>query len=129
MHFLMNDQVIEVGDPNKALQACRSLLTEVPLQNLRPQDAVALGQATFFSLPPRGRPDPMIAKALAALLNAKTEANAALFVKPVTAQSHSDVLVRLADIPLPTLAYLKAHQRGEALDPNLVNQSVWSSAA
>ena len=67
--------------------------------------------------------------ALAALLADKTEANAALFVRPASAQSAADVLVRLAEVPLPTLVYLNNFQKDDAVAPRLVNDAVWTQAA
>ena len=89
---------------------------------------VEIGRELFFQAEgERPRRDLLIA--LAALLADKTDANAALFVRPEKAKSRSDVMVRFVDAPITTLAYLQKLQKGDIAPASVVNNAVWFHAA
>ena len=69
------------------------------------------------------------ARALAALIAVKTEANAALVVVPPGATHYGDVQIRLANVSLPVLGGLLLRQQEKALPAKLVNQQVWKAVA
>lgn len=128
MLFLVNDQVFDIADPAATADMHGHLLTPVPAAHLRPAEVVEIGRELFFQANGE-RPRADLLLALSALLADKTEANAALFVRPQGAQSRADVLVRFVDAPITTLAYLFKLQRGAAAPASLVNQAVWGCAA
>ena len=129
MLFLVNNRVLDIGNAAATAEQGVRLLSDTPLHALRPHDAIEIGQAMFHSCDGSERPDDIPLKALAALIAEKSEANCALFVKPPNARVHTDVLVRLADVPITTLAYLQQMQTAEGCDVRMVNQAVWSHAA
>ncbi len=129
MLFLLNDQVLDIGDPLTTIRECAGQLTDVPYQKLRGSHAIGLGQALFYQCPPNQRPSQGALKALGALIVEYTEANAALFVRPINAKGPQDVQLRLAAVQLPVMANLFQSQKRQPLSPVLVNSSVWASAA
>ena len=128
MLVLINDQIFDVADPAKSTEESSHLLSPTPAALISPRAAVEIGRELFFSAG-GDRPLEKLLFALAALLCDKTDANAALFIAPQDAQSRADVMFRLADVELTTLAYLKQLQKGPSLPVELVNQSVWLQAA
>ncbi len=129
MLFLINDRVLDIGDSATTAEQGINLLSDFSLHALRPRDAIEIGQAIYFSCEDGERPDDLPLKALAAVLAEKTEANCALFIKPPAARNHGDVLVRLADVPITTLAYLLQLQASKGCDARVVNDAVWRHAA
>lgn len=129
MLFLMNSQVIDIGDPRTTLRETANQLTEIPFQQLTTTHAVNLGQALFFHCPDDKKPMPGALMALGALISEFTDANAALFVKPPNAQAAQQVQIRLAEVQLPVIANLFQLQKRQPLSPALVNNSVWACAA
>ncbi len=129
MLFLLNDQVLDIGDPVTTLRESAAQLTEIPFQNLRAGHGISLGQALFFHCPADKKPMPGALKALGALITEHSDANAALFVKPPNAKTPHDVQIRLAEVQLPVMANLFQLQTRQPLSPALVNNSVWACAA
>ncbi len=129
MLFLMNDQVVDIGDPRTTLREFAGQLTDVPHHLLRSHHAVSLGQALYFHCPPGNRPMPGALKALGALITEYTDANAALFVRPLNAAGPQDVQIRLAEVQITVMANLFEIQKRKPLSPSMVNSSVWAAAA
>lgn len=129
MLFLLNDQVLDLGDPQTCLDGSIGALSRVRPERLTPARAALLGQAIYFGCPPGTRPTTGARLALASLLALRTDANAAVFVRPDGARTEADVQYRLALVDLPVLAHLFVLQVGGVLDPRLVNESVWMTAS
>lgn len=129
MLFLMNDQVLDIGDPLTTVRENLSQLTEIPFQRIDAKATITLAQALFFHCPADKKPMPGALRALAGLITDHTEANAALFVCPPNASGPQQVQIRLAEVQLPVMANLFQLQKRQPLSPTLVNNSVWASAA
>ncbi|MFC7290908.1 hypothetical protein [Hirschia litorea] len=129
MLFLLNDQVLDVGDPRTTIREFSGQLTDIPYAKLRAPHAISLGQALFYHCPADRKPSAGALRALGALIFEFTEANAALFVRPLNAKGPQDVQLRLAEVQLPVIANLFQQQTRKPLSPVLVNDCVWSSAA
>ena len=128
MLFLINDQVFDIADPAATADKQGHLLSPTPALLIKPVEVVEIGRELFFQAEgERPRRDLLIA--LAALLADKTDANAALFVRPEKAKSRSDVMVRFVDAPITTLAYLQKLQKGDIAPASVVNNAVWFHAA
>ncbi|MBB35144.1 MAG: hypothetical protein CME88_07725 [Hirschia sp.] len=128
MLFLINDKVIDVGDAAATAAKLGHLISNVPSFQLTAVEAVEIGRELFFQADDV-RPRLELLIALAALLGDKTDANAALFVRPAKARSRTDVQFRIVDAPITTLAYLMQLQKEGALPPKVINESIWEHAA
>jgi hypothetical protein len=129
MLFLLNDQVIDLGDPGTTISEKLSKLTPLPAAQITGQVAIQLGKALYFACQAGQRPNSDAQEALAALLLDRTEANALLIVRPPNANSLAEVQTRLANVDLPVLAHLHELQKRAPLTPALVNNCVWAQAA
>ena len=125
MMFLLNDQILDVG------QAVEVLRAEL-LASRRPAtlyQAVKLGQQVMFAGGSFREVHVTAVHRVAAMIALCSEANAALFVRPPGAATPDLVQVRLAAVPLTTLSRLEQFQREGVLTPALVNTHVWSLAS
>ncbi|MEM6627838.1 MAG: hypothetical protein AAF719_14170 [Pseudomonadota bacterium] len=127
MLFLLNDSVLDIGAADLTAEMNYKQISRIPPARLRAHDVVALGQTLFFQWGDE-RPDGGAAVTLSAMIASKTEANAALFVRPKNATGPADVQVRLADTPITTLSHLFVLQSGRPIAPKIVNDAVWMAA-
>jgi hypothetical protein len=124
MLFLFNDRVLDIGAPEAIAPPLRT----------SPQHALALAvqasrEAIFAAGDIAGMHGDLLRK-LAAQIAISSDANAILLVCPPRARAPAQVGVRLAEVSLTTIAFLHQRQAGRsALDPALVNQTVWMVAA
>ena len=110
MLFLLNDQIVELSDPEAHLRACwRSLGCGDP-RGMRAQEAIDFVGVIFKSLSrSEGRVDSALAADLASLIVSKTGANS-LFMKPNPSGGFEP---RLRDLPQ---LVLETYARGAAND-------------
>lgn len=110
MLFLLNDQVVELDDPEAHLHACwRSLGCGDP-SGMRAQEAIDFVGVIFKSIKKsEGRVDEALGRDLAALIISKTGANA-LLMKPTPSGGYEP---RLRDLPQ---LVLDTYARGAAND-------------
>ena len=120
MLFLLNDRVLDLGDPAEALRA-----SGLGDRALGMREAVARGQAAAFATANFSSGHPDLARGVAALVALAGEANCALFLAGPQAHAAAEVGVKIAAAPLTTLVYLKQAQDEGRLTPALVNAEVW----
>lgn len=120
MLFLLNDRVLDLGDPVEALRA-----SGMGERALGLREAVARGQEAAFASANFTSGHPDLARAVAAMVALTGEANCALFLAGSQARSAREVGVKIAAAPIATLAYLKQVQDQGPLTPALVNAEVW----
>ena len=125
MLFLLNDQVLNIGAEAEAVRAEYGPRRRMPSL----YQAVALGQQVMFAGGSFHEVHPSAALRVATLIALASEANAALFVRLINAAKPDDVAVRLASVPLTTLAWLEQHQPEGLLPPGMVNEHVWRLAS
>ncbi|MCG8443932.1 MAG: hypothetical protein MI723_19185 [Caulobacterales bacterium] len=129
MLFLFDHTVFDLGDPVEVLSE-----PEFPLP-LNAARALSIGQVlavvrmAAFETPDFANVSGAKAKGLAALLATKSEANALRAYRPDDAQSATDVVTKLANAPLPTLADLFFRQAAGNRSPSIVDTVVWTRAA
>lgn len=124
MLFLFNDRILDLGAPEVIAGPVR----------VSPQRALAAavqaGREAIFAAGDVAGLHVDLLRTLAARIAVASDANAALFICPPRAKAPEQVGVRLAETPLTTLAFLLQRQGVRvALDPALVNQTVWMVAA
>jgi hypothetical protein len=126
MLFLLNEAVIDLGDPCETLRACGAgMVGRIPsLARLTRH-----GQEAAFAARDIAGAHENVQRALAALLVLTGEVNCALFLCPPKARSARDVAVRFALAPITTLAFLYSAQESGRLTPALINQNVWRLAS
>jgi hypothetical protein len=118
MLFLFNDRLLNLG-------AVPGATTSGALLN-----AVRAGREAMFAAGDTGHLHGEVIRDIACQIAAASPANAALIVRPPKAKRPDDVGVRLAEVSLPTLAFLAARANAEGVLPALmVNQHVWMVAA
>ncbi|MEJ0060470.1 MAG: hypothetical protein WDM79_13250 [Terricaulis sp.] len=122
MLILLNQEVIDVGDPMESLRACGVTDMRAPPSIAK---IVSLGQDAAFAAGSLENAHVGIRRTLACFLGLSGEANCALFLCPPKARSPRDVAVRLAFAPLTTLVFLLSAQEGGNLNSGLINQQVW----
>lgn len=125
MIILLNQEVIDVGDPTQTLR--RYGAADLRLPSLA--KVVALGQDAAYTAKGLEHAHVGIRHTLAALLAISGEVNCALFLCPPKAKSPRDVAVRVAYAPIMTLAYLLSAQQSGKLSPAMINQQVWQLAS
>jgi hypothetical protein len=124
MLVLLNQEIVDVGDPVETLAACGVAdLREPSMAKL-----VALGQDAAFAAGGLERAHPGIKRTLAAYFALSGAVNCALFLPPPRARSPRDVAVRLGFAPLTTLAFLLSAQSSGTLSAALINSQVWQVA-
>ncbi len=128
MLFLMNDRVLDIGEPDLCLI---DIVGSAGLAHDRvsAQDVVEIARQMWFRAGPGREPAQKVRLAIAALVAMKLEADAAMFVVPREARGPRDVLVKFASAPLTVLAHLQAMQTAGTLPPHLVEDVFWKSAA
>ncbi|MES1199384.1 MAG: hypothetical protein ABUS48_05315 [Pseudomonadota bacterium] len=124
MLILLNQEVIDVGDPPTTLEA-------LGLPDARPitlAKLVALGQDAAFAAGGMENAHPGIRQTLAAFMGLTGDANCALFLCPPRARSPRDVAVRLGYAPITTMVFLLSAQQSGRLNAALINAQVWRLA-
>jgi hypothetical protein len=126
MLFLLNEDLIDLGDPCETLRACGA--GEV-------RRAPSLGRLTAhgpdvaFAAQGLSGAHPDVRRALAALFALTGRLNCALFVAPPEARSAREVAVRYALAPITTMAFLYSALQSGRLSAALINHHVWSLAS
>jgi hypothetical protein len=125
MLVLLNQEVIDVGDPMEGLRACGVVDMRTPSI----AKIVSLGQDAAFAAGGLDNAHIGIRRTLACFLAMSGEANCALFLCPLRPKSPREVAVRLAFAPLTTMVFLLSAQETGKLNANLINQHVWLAQA
>ena len=125
MLFLLNQELIDLGDPVETLAACgvADALRQPSVPKL-----VALGQDACFAAGGIANAHPGIRRTLAAMMALSGQVNCALFLCPPAARTARDVAVRLGQAPITTLAMLLSAQAEGRLNAALINHHVWRVA-
>lgn len=126
MLFLLNQEVIDLGDPVEALQEAGVAGDLARMPTLA--KIVALGQDAAFAAQGIEQAHPGIRRTLAALLGVSGEVNCALFLTTEKTVVARDVAVRLGQAPLTTMALLLSAQQSGRLTAQLINHHVWRVA-
>ncbi len=122
MLFLLNERVLDLGDPALLVQARGwGDLARMP----RMAVAVREGQEAAFASHNFEKAHPDLMARVAVQLALASEANCALFVAPPRARAARDVGVQFAYAPLTTLVYLLSLQEKGALNAAIINREVW----
>lgn len=126
--FLLNNEVLDLEIPEITLaQTVGNQLSKFAA--LESRQVVELGQDMYFKCGVGQVPDERARKTLACLLALKTEADAAIFVRPAGAELVQHVAVRFAALPMTTLCFLQSMQEAGELTARMINENVWSQAA
>jgi len=125
MLFLLNDRVLDLGEPVETL---RRLGAADPARLPQPSAIVAMGQDAAFASANFAHGHPDLALSIAAMIALTSEANCALFVAPPRARSARQVGVQFAFAPLTTMAFLCDAQTRGALTAAMINTHVWRLA-
>lgn len=124
MLILLNQEVLDVGDPMETLRECGVSDLRVPT-NAR---LAALGQDAAYAARGMEHAHPGIRRTLAAFFAMSGQVNCALFLCPPKMRSPREVAVRFGLAPITTLAFLLNAQESGKLTPALINQHVWQVA-
>lgn len=124
MLFLLNQAVIDVGDPIDTLQTLGVELKDQP--NLT--RLVELGQDAAFAGRGIENAHEGIRRTLAAMFTLTGQVNCALFLCGERMRARGDVTFRLGLAPITTMAFLHAAQEAGQLTATLINQHVWRVA-
>lgn len=125
MLVLLNQEVVDVGDPIETLRECGVADLRAPSTSR----LVRLGQDATFAAKGIENAHPGIKRTLCAFFALSGEVNCALFLCPPKARSARDVAVRLGSAPITTMAFLLSAQSKGQLTPALVNHYVWKLAS
>jgi len=125
MYFLLNDTVLNLQGDDIAPAVLTRRFGSIGFDYVK-----TLGQELFSEHPLLQHQEPLRARKLCALINAKQPSiNAALFVAPALGCPVSQVGVRFASLDLQTLANLqRAHATG-SLDALTADKEVWRRLA
>lgn len=126
MLFLMNDSVIDIGDPEMSLIDAVGVIG-LRHDRLSARDVVEMGRQVWFKA--RGEPSAAVQRAIAALIAMKLEADAALFIVPPDARGPADVKTRFASASTTLIAQMYARQNIGALTPREINEAIWAQAS
>lgn len=129
MLFLLNDEVLDIGDPVTRIGSFQDLLAGRDPFRMTRRQVVALGQQAYFQTPAGERPPRRIREMLAHLAVLRIEADAALFVRPANAARPADVAWRFVTAPITVLSHLHRMQVLGPLGADYVNDAVWRHAA
>lgn len=129
MLFLFNDVVFKLDDPAEELAAAGCPVSLSAAEHLPAAHLGTLLREAAFARPGLARETPEKARALAAVVQLRTGANAVLLVCPPNAGGPQDVLLRFADVSMEVIATLSAQQNDDRLNAADVDRCVWSSAA
>jgi hypothetical protein len=126
MLFLLNETVLDLGVAAETLERAGG----PSLLQARLMHGVQSGQAALFAAGGTLQGvNENILLAIAAEIAITSEANAALFVRPDRATHPAHVAVRLASVPLVTLAAILQRQQSMGPDPAFINECVWRYAS
>ncbi len=126
--FLLNDRVLSITGGRELIDkvglptnfATRCTLAE----------AVNALQMAIFEFPELQKTHPDRAAALTWLLNARSGANAAMFMAPHTKIKYpSQIAYKLATTQITILGALNALQQQGRLTNNIINESIWKKVA
>ncbi|GAM98847.1 hypothetical protein U91I_02483 [alpha proteobacterium U9-1i] len=124
MLVLLNQAVIDVGDPFETLKALGVTDLHTPSMG----KLVRLGQDAAFAGKGLENAHDGIRQTLAALIGLNGQANCALFLCPDRAKSAREVAVRMGQAPITTMALLLSEQQAGRLSSATVNHYVWRVA-
>ncbi|MGE0596605.1 MAG: hypothetical protein AB7P07_09565 [Hyphomonadaceae bacterium] len=124
MLFLLNQDLIDVGDPMEALQHLGLGMRAPPSI----AQLVKLGQDAAFAGAGIENAHEGIRRTLSALFCLSGQANCALFLVPPRARAPAEVTYRLAYAPLTTMVFLRSAQDAGKLNAALINEQVWRVA-
>jgi hypothetical protein len=127
MLFLLNDTVIDLGDPETALIDAVGVIG-LRHDRLRQKDIVEMAQQVWFNAGYGREPVPAVQRAIAALVAMKLDADAALIIVPPLARSPADVRTRFASASIPLMSRMYAMQGAGGLTPRVINDTVWNAA-
>ncbi|MEP7210351.1 MAG: hypothetical protein ABI740_05895 [Alphaproteobacteria bacterium] len=128
MLFLLNDEVLDIGDPENTLVDTLGVIG-VRHERLSARDVIEMAQQIYFRTG-RGRdPTRNVRLAIASLCALKLEADAAMFIVPPDARTPDDVKFNSREAPLTMLAQMFAIQSAGGITPPLMKQTIWRSAA
>lgn len=125
MLFLLNDRVLDLGDPVETLLR---IGTANPARLPTTRAIVAMGQDAAYASANFQVSHPDLATSIAAMIALASQANCALFVCPPKARSAREVGVQFAFAPLTTVAFLLDAQGKGPLTASMVNAHVWRLA-
>lgn len=125
MLFLLNDRVIDIGDPETTLIDAIGI-AGLRHERLTPADVVEIGQELYLRAGRGREPDLTTQMVLASLLSLKMGVDAARFSVGPMARRPSDVETRFASQSSPLVARLYA-QGGRDLAPRAVSEAVWNA--
>ena len=125
MLFLLNQELIDLGDPFETLQASGGGEVKA-LPSLG--KLVMLGQDAAFAGHGIEGAHLNIRRTLAAMLAMTGQVNCALFLCPPKARSPREVAVRLGMAPITTMAALALARDAGGLSAALINDQVWRVA-
>ena len=128
MRFLINDALIEIGEPHKTLAETGCPVAPEKLKKMTRAELLALVQGVFFLTPDFVREKPDKAAALASLIYLKTDANALLCVRTPKVKVSGDMPVRLAQLSLQVLSDLVRRDTEGKLTPESIDRAVWAAA-
>ena len=126
MLFLLNDRVIDIGEPETTLVDLIGI-AGLRHERLTAADVVEIGQEIYLRAGRGREPDLTTQMVLASLLALKLNIDAAMFNVGPMARRPSDVETRFASQSSPLVARLYA-QGGKDLAPRAVSEAVWNSA-
>jgi hypothetical protein len=124
MLVLLNQSVIDVGDPLETLKALR--VTDMNTPSMA--KILRMGQDAAFAGRGLERAHGDLLRTLASYIALNGQANCALFLCPEKAKSARDVAVRFGLAPITTMAMLLFEQDAGRLTPTLINHYVWRVA-
>jgi hypothetical protein len=125
MLFLLNQSVLDIGDPLETLRTDGAVDLRNPPSVAK---LVTLGQDAAYAAGGIENAHAGIRRTLAALMGLTGQVNCALFLCPPKARSAREVAVRLGVAPITTLALLSSAQAGGRLNAVLINHHVWQVA-
>jgi hypothetical protein len=126
--FLLNDGVLTIAGGMDLLE--RTGLPMALVTQGTQADAIIAMQTAIMECPDLVHRNPEKATALCWLLNAKTQANAALFIPAANKiKSPMQIAYKLGSVDLTTLGALLSLQKQGRLTNNVINQSVWRKVA
>ncbi len=127
MLFLFNDRIFEIGQPSETIDSGEFPLSPTAFSGLTNQQMLGLVREEVFANPLLVHQMPVIAKQLAIIVAAKTNANAMLAGAPaVGAKTAGQIAVLLAEVSLLTMSSLHRQQIAESLTTAGVEEAVWA---
>ena len=127
MHFLFNDALLDVGEPQQTLADTGCPVPPEKVGTMSRAELLSLVQGVFYLEPNFVREKPEKAAALAALIYLKTDANALLCVRTPQVKVAGEMPVRLAQLSLEVLGDLSRRNQEGQLTPEAIDRAVWAA--